>query len=144
MIHSAHAQTVNVIGCIKTTKTAAEFDATAYPLILYRREFGTRPLAVTGWDEQLDVAAALSADGKTLTVGFVNATWDTYNVTLNLGGLQPNGKADGWMIQHDNPMAYNDPGQEPVIQIESLEPADLTDTLHIQPVSITVFKAALK
>lgn len=145
MIHSAfYAQTVNVIGCIKTTKTAAEFDATAYPLILYRREFGTRPLAVTGWDEQLDVAAALSADGKTLTVGFVNATWDTYNVTLNLGGLQPNGKADGWMIQHDNPMAYNDPGQEPVIQIESLEPADLTDTLHIQPVSITVFKAALK
>ena len=43
IIHMAHyAQTVNVIGCIKTTKTAAFFDTTALPLLLYRREFGTR------------------------------------------------------------------------------------------------------
>jgi len=145
MFHSAfYAQTVNVIGCIKTTKTAAEFDATAYPLVLYRREFGTRPLTVTGWDEKLDVAAALSEDGKTLTVGFVNATWDTYNVTLNPGGLRLNGKASGWMVQHDNPMAHNDPGQEPVIQIESLEPTDLTNTVSIKPLSITVYKVSLR
>ena len=145
MFHSAfYAQTVNVIGCIKTTKTDAEFDATAYPLVLYRREFGTRPLTVTGWDEKLDVAAALSEDGKTLTVGFVNATWDTYNVTLNLGGLRLNGKASGWMVQHDNPMAHNDPGQEPIIQIESLEPTDLTDTVSIKPLSITVYKVSLR
>ncbi len=145
LFHSAfYAQTVNVIGCIKTTKTDAEFDATAYPLVLYRREFGTQPLTVSGWDEKLDVAAALSEDGKTLTVGFVNATWDTYNVTLNLGGLRLNGKASGWVVQHDNPMAHNDPGQEPIIQIESLEPTDLTDTVSIKPLSITVYKVSLR
>ena len=145
MFHSAYyAQTVNVIGCIKTTKTTAEFDATAYPLILYRSQFGTKPLTVTGWDEKLDAAAALSEDGKFLTVGFVNATWDSYDVTLNLGGLKPTGKADGWVIRHDNPLAHNNPGDTPILGIVPLEPTDLGRTISIKPISITLFKVPLK
>ena len=144
LIHSAfYAQTVNVIGAIKTTKTAAEFDATAYPLILYRREFGSKPLTVEGWTEALDVAAALTDDGRHLTIGFVNATWNTYNVTLDLGHLKPKGKADGWVIHHENPMAYNHPGEKPVIEIGSLDPTDIAETLSIKPISITVFKVPL-
>ena len=47
IIQMAHyAQTVNVIGCIKTTKTDAFFDATALPLMLYRHHFGTIPVEV--------------------------------------------------------------------------------------------------
>ena len=42
-----YAQTVNVIGCIKTSKTAAAFETTGLVLKLYRREFGTLPVAAT-------------------------------------------------------------------------------------------------
>ncbi|HQG49740.1 MAG TPA: alpha-L-arabinofuranosidase C-terminal domain-containing protein, partial [Sedimentisphaerales bacterium] len=49
IIRMAHyAQTVNVIGCIKTTKTEAFFDATALPLMLYRHHYGSIPIAVEG------------------------------------------------------------------------------------------------
>lgn len=145
LFHSAfYAQTVNVIGCIKTTKTAAEFDATAYPLILYRSQFGTKPLNVKGWTEKLDVAAALTEDGKFLTVGFVNASWDTFDVTLNLGGLTPAGKAAGWVVRHDNPMAYNNPGDTPVLGIVPLESKDITEPISISPISITLFKVPLR
>lgn len=43
-----YAQTVNVIGCIKTTTIASAFDATALPLILYRNHFGTVPVEISG------------------------------------------------------------------------------------------------
>ena len=41
-----YAQTVNVIGCIKTSKTAACFDTTGLVLKLYRKHFGVTPVAV--------------------------------------------------------------------------------------------------
>jgi len=145
IIHSAYyAQTVNVIGCIKTTKTEAGFDATALPLLLYRREFGTRPLAVTGGSDRLDVSAALTEDGEHLTIGLVNATLDTYRVTLDLGGLVPQADAAGWVIAHDDPDAHNHPGEDPVIDIIDLEPADLAQPLTLPPASITVYKVPIR
>ncbi len=80
IIHMAeYAQTVNVIGCIKTTKTAAFFDTTALPLLLYRREFGSEPLTVTGNPDEkvLDIAAAKTADGEAITIGVVNPQKDS-------------------------------------------------------------------
>ena len=41
-----YAQTVNVIGAIKTTKTAAALDATGVVLKLYRQHFGAIPVEV--------------------------------------------------------------------------------------------------
>ena len=40
-----YAQTVNVIGCIKTSKTSAALETTGLALVLYRRHFGTLPVA---------------------------------------------------------------------------------------------------
>jgi alpha-L-arabinofuranosidase len=145
IIHSAYyAQTVNVIGAIKTTKTAAEFDATAYPLILYRREFGSQPLKVAGWDEKLDVAAALSEDGRFLTIGVVNATIDHYQVDFNLGGLNAAGPATRWVIAHADPLAHNTPGEPPVIGIGEPDAARIGSTVSIQPSSITLLKVPLR
>ena len=53
-----YAQTVNVIGCIKTTKTEATFETTGLVLKLYRNHFGTIPVDVTGETYPLDVSAA--------------------------------------------------------------------------------------
>ncbi len=139
-----YAQTVNVIGCIKTTKTAAAFDATGYPLMLYRKEFGTIPVQVSGWSEKLDVSAALTEDRKFLTVGFVNATHDIYQVNLDLKSVSPSGKAEGWLITHENPKAYNDPELPPAIEIQRLQPTDRIGQITIKPVSITLYKIPVR
>ena len=52
-----YAQTVNVIGSIKTSKTAAAFETTGLVLKLYRAHFGTIPVKVDGTPAPLDVAA---------------------------------------------------------------------------------------
>ena len=49
-----YAQTVNVIGAIKTNKTAAVFDTTGLVLKLYRKHFGTIPMAASRSPEPLD------------------------------------------------------------------------------------------
>ena len=69
-----YAQTVNVIGAIKTTKTAAVFDTTGLVLKLYRNHYGTIPVKVGGAPEPLDVAAAWKDGRKVLTVAVVNPT----------------------------------------------------------------------
>jgi len=43
-----YAQTVNVIGAIKTTMTKAELEPTGLVLKLYRERFGTSPVKVSG------------------------------------------------------------------------------------------------
>ena len=53
-----YAQTVNVIGCIKTTKTHAEFRLHGLPLMLYRQHFGTIPVKVEHQAAPLDISAA--------------------------------------------------------------------------------------
>src|SRR6185295_948758 len=45
---ATYAQTVNVIGAIKTSKTNAVLDTTGEVLAMYRKHFGYIPVAVTG------------------------------------------------------------------------------------------------
>ena len=117
IIHMAHyAQTVNVIGCVKTTKTAAFFDTTALPLLVYRREFGALPLAVTGEDASgaIDVAAAKTEDGRALTIGVVNSQAKPQSIRLAVEGAILGSKATVWRIASDDPAAQNTPERQPV------------------------------
>ena len=79
-----YAQTVNVIGCVKTSKTAASLETTGLVLKLYRH-FGTLPVGAMA-DAPLDVAAAWTADRKVLTVAIVNPTLQRRDVTLEVRG----------------------------------------------------------
>jgi len=139
-----YAQTVNVIGCIKTTKTAAEFDSTGFPLMLYRQQFGTIPVQVEHRSEPLDISAALTEDKKALTIGVVNPTYDTYKLKLDLKAVTAAGKARSWVIAGDDPMAHNDPGQPRKVSIEPGETAELTGIITIEPLSITLLKAPVR
>jgi alpha-N-arabinofuranosidase len=144
MFMANYAQTVNVIGCIKTTKTAAAFETTALPLMLYRKQFGTVPIQVAGRYAPLDVSAALTADGKALTVGVVNPTYNTYQIKLDLSGVSVAGKAKAWVIAGDDPTAYNTPGQPAKMTITEAPDADLNQTVAVKPLSTTLFKAPIK
>jgi alpha-N-arabinofuranosidase len=133
-----YAQTVNVIGCIKTTKTAAAFETTGLVLKLYRHHFGTVPVAVTA-DSPLDVGAARTADGKVLTVAIVNPTRERRAVTLEVQGAKPIGTGRRWQIANNDPMAYNDPGKPPKVAIEEEEVRDGLTQLWVAPCSVTLY-----
>jgi alpha-N-arabinofuranosidase len=139
-----YAQTVNVIGCIKTTKTAADFDSTALPLMLYRQQFGTIPVAVEQQAAPLDISAALTADKKALTVAVVNPTKDPAQLKLHLGSVKLVGKAQTWVIAGDDPMAYNQPGEPRKVDIQAAGATDLAGVVSVKPLSITLWKVAVQ
>jgi alpha-N-arabinofuranosidase len=139
-----YAQTVNVIGCIKTTKTAAEFDSTAVPLMLYRQQFGTIPVAVEHQAAPLDISAALTQDKKALTVAVVNPTNDPAQVKLNLSAAELAGKAQTWIIAGNDPLAYNQPGEPRKVDIQEAGTTDLAGVVSVKPLSITLWKVPVQ
>jgi alpha-N-arabinofuranosidase len=138
-----YAQTVNVIGCIKASKTAAAMETTGLALTLYRRHFGEVPLKVEADLGPVDVAAALSRDGKTLTVGVVNPTKEEQSFSLSCRGIERSGPGRRIGFGGNNPMAFNDPDRPPVFKL--VEDKIATDgPLTVKPYSVGVFVLPLR
>jgi alpha-N-arabinofuranosidase len=139
-----YAQTVNVIGCVKTTKTHAEFDSTAMPLLLYRHHFGTIPVRVEPPPGPCDFSAALTAERKALTVAVVNPTAAEVPLKLNLNAAVLAGNAQTWIITGPDPLAYNQPGEPRKVDIAKAAPADLGGVVMAKPMSVTLWRAPIR
>jgi alpha-N-arabinofuranosidase len=138
-----YAQTVNVIGAIKTSKARAEMETTGLVLELYRREFGTIPVEVSGAPEPLDVSAALTADRKALTLAVVNPTASAAALGLSWTtsiSIQPSA---AWRIAHPDPMAFNDLGSGPKVAIQALVPERLGPSVAVPGYSVTIWRIPL-
>jgi alpha-L-arabinofuranosidase len=133
-----YAQTVNVIGCIKTSKTAADLESTGLVLALYRRHFGVVPVT-TRTTGGIDAMAAWSQDRKTLTVAVVNPSMEAAAIPLNLQGAKLSGAGTRWQIAGNDPMAYNEPGGPQRVKIEESAVENVGGTLSVAPCSVTVF-----
>ena len=133
-----YAQTVNVIGCIKTSRRNAAFETTGLVLKLYRQHFGQLPVATTS-EGLLDAQAAWSHDRRTLTLGIVNPTLRSVEVPLELSGARLKGTGTRWQIAGSDPMAFNDPDEPPQVKIEERAVTGLEDQLKLAPCSVTVF-----
>jgi alpha-N-arabinofuranosidase len=143
LIQMAHyAQTVNVIGAIKTSKVAAEMETTGLVLQLYREKFGQKPLVVTHDAGPLDVAAALTKDGKTLTVGVVNPTSEAVDLKLALAGLKYAGPATRWHITGPNAESHNTPGLPRVVDIKRTDAK--ASQLQVPALSVALFEVPLE
>ncbi len=143
MFMANYAQTVNVIGCIKTSKTAASFATTGLALKLYRKQFGVTPVAATT-EQPLDVAAAITKDGRTLTVAVVNPTMRELELPLTTVGASLTGSGQRWEIAGNDPMAYNEPGKPAKVTIQESVVTGATDSLSVAPCSVTLFALTLK
>jgi alpha-N-arabinofuranosidase len=144
IIHMAHyAQTVNVIGAIKTSRTAAQMETTGLVLELYRAHYGTTPLQLADNFGPCDVAAALSADGKTLTLSVVNPTAAEVPVELALAGRTLAGAATRWHIGGGDPRAHNAPGQPRTIDIQRTDGV-APDALRVPALSCALFELPLR
>jgi len=134
-----YAQTVNVIGAIKTTKTAAAFDTTGLVLKLYRAQFGGLPVRITGAPEPLDIMAAWTEGKKSLTISIVNPTAEARVLALSLKGAAVPKTARLFRIAGSDPLAYNEPGKEPAVKIEEEADVPFSGRLTVPPLSASIY-----
>jgi alpha-N-arabinofuranosidase len=134
-----YAQTVNVIGAIKTSKTAAAFETTGLVLKLYRQAFGCIPIEATGYGEPLDVAVAWREDRRAITIGIVNAMRDAYDVEFSIAGAALTGQGMRYIITAKDPNAYNEPGKQPTVVIEEEPVKEIENRLKAPPISVCVY-----
>ena len=134
-----YAQTVNVIGAIKTTKTAAELEATGLVLALYRRHFGTLPVRVSGIELPLDAVAAWSADKRELTVAVVNPTREERALGLDLRGARLLGPTRRYVITASDPRAHNAPGEPRTVDIQETSLDQAPPALRAPGLSVSLY-----
>jgi alpha-N-arabinofuranosidase len=144
LIQMAHyAQTVNVIGAIKTTRTAAEMETTGLVLELYRAHYGQTPLRLEQDFGPYDVAAALTADGRTLTLSVVNPTSAEIEVATEIGGAGVGGAATRWHVGGQDEFAHNTPGRPRAVDIRRTDGLPAT-ALRVPALSCALFELPLK
>jgi alpha-N-arabinofuranosidase len=134
-----YAQTVNVIGAIKTTPTGAELETTGLALALYRRWFGTLPVRVTGVELPLDVAAAWTADKRDLTIAIVNPTGEERTLALDLRGARLTGGARRFVMAGSDARAFNAPGRPRAVAIHESSLDEAPAALVSPPLSVSLY-----
>jgi alpha-N-arabinofuranosidase len=135
-----YAQTVNVIGAIKTSKTAAVLDSTGVILALYRRQFGTIPVTVGGAPEPLDVMACWKDEAKSvLTLSIVNPTKTPQTIGLDAGKLRLPKTAKLFLVAGEGPRACNVPGQPPAVGVRETGSAPFGQTITVPPMSASIY-----
>jgi alpha-L-arabinofuranosidase len=140
LIQMAHyAQTVNVIGAIKTTKTAAEMETTGLVLQMYRAHYGQIPLRLEQDFAPCDFAAALTNDRKLLTIAVMNPTESEIELTPLVSGATPAGSVTRWHITGPSPTAHNTPGQPRMVDIQRTDRLPVSSPLRVPALSATVF-----
>jgi alpha-N-arabinofuranosidase len=136
-----YAQTVNVIGAIKTSKTAAVLDTTGVILALYRKHFGTVPVAVGGAPEPLDVMACWKDETKTvLTLSIVNPTKRAMTFELDAGKLALPRTARLFLVGGLDPRACNVPGRTPQVTVHETADAPFGKKLLVPPISVSLYE----
>ncbi|MGO9274954.1 MAG: alpha-N-arabinofuranosidase [Terriglobia bacterium] len=133
---------------------------------LYRQHFGTIPVEVSGNSPQkpvkgtvgvdkprvssgsdtypMDVAAALTADHRKLTVAVVNPTGTAHEMEFAVSGAQLQGTGTTWRIAAPNLDADNEPGKEPALEIRETRLTERPPMLALPPLSISLFELDLK
>jgi alpha-N-arabinofuranosidase len=144
MVMANYAQTVNVIGCIKASKTAAALETTGLVLKLYGNNFGSIPVETTSASDSIDVSAALTDDRKALTLSIVNPTDKEQRLALNIKGLELAGTGKLQFIANSDPQAHNDPSQPPKVVIEEQQLTNFSDSLTVPLLSINLYKLQLE
>ncbi|HLP72644.1 MAG TPA: alpha-L-arabinofuranosidase C-terminal domain-containing protein [Bacteroidales bacterium] len=139
-----YAQTVNVIGCIKTSTTHSVLDATGQVLKLYRHKFGFIPVEITGETRPLNIGATLTEAKDTLCLSVVNPTMEPVKFPVSISGNETSTSAEIWRVTAPDLMSTNEPGQKPVVVIEGPGKAEFSGKLEAGPASITIFRIAVK
>lgn len=142
-----YAQTVNVIGAIKTTVTEAEYASTGQVLKLYREVFGTIPVKLAGELRPLDIAASINKYNNTLTISIVNPSWDKVTIPISINKdftideikYKIDSKATLYTLSSSNDMSYNTPGFEKKVILKKEKITSLS-SVTVKPFSVNIIE----
>jgi alpha-N-arabinofuranosidase len=139
----------------------ATLNATGLVFKLYRDHMGTVPVEVGGnspplaptrpmgggepranagsptWP--LDVSAALSADGKLLTIAIVNPTDSAQDIGITIQGAQLRGKGRMWRLTGPNLTAMTGLDRKEV-QVTEATVNEVPKTLRVAPISVEMYE----
>ncbi len=140
VIQMAHfAQSVNVLGAIKTTRIAAEMETSGLVLQLYREHFGMLPLSIDGDFAPCDVTAALRDDGRTLTLGVVNPSVRATTLTVDA----PIARVQRWTLAAPDAAAQNQPGKKREVDVSGPVTVSSVSAWEVPALSCNVFEVTL-
>jgi alpha-N-arabinofuranosidase len=144
---------------LSATRTDAVLNPVGLVFRLYRDRFGTIPLEVSGSSPQpspklppgaeqphvnagsptypLDVAAALTADGSSLTVAVVNPTFEPYQLLLTIRAARVR-PGRSWRMAPGRLDAVNVVGRPPDVVVEE-HAADASQPIDVPPLSVTIY-----
>jgi len=147
------------------SKTDASIRPVGLMFELYRRHFGTIPVAITGNSPPhelhgtigvdkpktpagsdtypLDAVAALSADRKSLTIAIVNPAESEQQMNVAIQGVtvQSNGGTGKiWRISSDDLTAANIPGKPPVVGIVEAALTEVPIHLTVPKFSVSIYE----
>lgn len=135
-----YAQTVNVIGAIKTDQTHSVYATTGQVLKMYRDHFGSIPVEISGECRPLDVAATLTEDRSTLVVALVNPTWEEQEFSLDILDAQAAEQVELYTLSGPDDMAFNVPGREETVRIEGPVKLSGAAAYRIEPYSVNMLR----
>jgi alpha-N-arabinofuranosidase len=138
-----YAQTVNVIGAIKSTKKDVQFETTGIILKLYREHFGQIPLETEGYKGSLDISVARDSINNLLTIAVVNTDSISHDFNVKFIGGKVSGTDSCYEVYDADPMSYNEPGQDREIDISKVDWKS-TDYISTRPMSVTLYKFKLE
>jgi alpha-N-arabinofuranosidase len=99
---------------------------------------GTKPTGSPTYP--LDVLAAISADGKRLLLSVINPTEAAHDFTPAIQGVRLRGAGRLHQIAPPGADATNRAGQEPEVKIVETDLSALPATLHVPPVSVSLYE----
>jgi len=134
-----YAQTVNVIGAIKTSRTSAQMETTGLVLAMYRAHFGSLPIDLKQPCDELDIAAALSEDRAVLTIGVVNPTEQELVLSPELSSMSIGGSVKRYWVSGEDEYAHNRPGQDRLVDIQVKEGMSCEVGLTVPSLSASIF-----
>jgi alpha-N-arabinofuranosidase len=139
------AQTVNVIGLIKTSRTHAALGPGGHLFALYRARLGgtIAPVHVAG-APTIDAVAGWDPKSGTLAVGLINfSPEDEVRLRLRVRGDFEAASAEGWRISGPELGATNVPGKPEAVTTSALgAPLAIGEPITLPPHTITLVKAA--
>ena len=148
--------------CLAINGADSCYSTTGLAFQLYRHHFGTIPVTVTGNAPQhpvsgtvgvdkptvssgsdtypLDVAAAFSADRKSLTVAVVNPTESAQKIKVMFDNVALQDKGRKWELAAKDLQSRNVVGQEPEVKILETSLGQMPAVVEVVPLSISLYE----
>lgn len=162
---SAYTSTSAPLGLLYNA-TASAMQPNGLTIKLYADHFGSIPVMVSGSNDQpqiagttgadrpatssgsstypLDVMAALTNDGKKITIAVVNPTRQTQTLHIQYKNMSIAADGQKWAIVGTDLKAINIPGTKPAVSIVSSAIKNAGQSLSTEPLSVTLFELKIK